>query len=252
MSESDQTIDHDEWNYSPKRNPRSSVIKIGKVNGVQPFGGKRNPLRQSANSHRGAMIYVVPANDFRPKLGLFESAAEMACAHELLVCPQIYDLDCQPMTVTYKSKDGASRDYTHDLLASFRNGARRLLFVRNGTSLQRYETWEDINSIKEASKKKGVNDFAVVNADLYTRQRRENLFRMHNFVFQPDHEADEIVEHTAKRLRTLWSVNDLFEPAGIAAPRTLQSVYRLVARRVLIANLDHVPCEHSRIEAVAT
>jgi hypothetical protein len=251
MSNIEMVLDHDTWNYSPPSNPRSSVIEIGDVHDVIPFHGKRNPLRQSATSHRSAMVYRVPANDGKEKVGLFESAAELAVAHELLISPNLYDLDCQPMTVSFKNADGASCEYTHDLLATFRNGMSRLLFVRNGTSLARHETWDHIRRVEAASKAMGVNQLAVVNADHYTRQRRENLFRMHAMVFQPDEEADEIVANTAKRHRSLWQVEDLVKPAGLEAQRVFRSVYRLVARGVLVADLDKVLWEHSKIAVAA-
>lgn len=91
----------------------------------------------------------------------------------------------------------------------------------------------------------------VVNASDYTRQRRENLFRMHQFVFEHDDEADELVLWTARRLKTLWLMRDLFQPASIAQARVFRTCYRLVARRQMHANLDQVLWENSRVEVAA-
>jgi len=128
------------------------------------------------------------------------------------------------------------------------SGHRRFLFIRNGASLQRRETWAEIEAIQRATPANEADDLYIVNADDYPRQRRENLFRMHNFVFQPDDEADEIVTWTARRARGLWLVKDLYEPAGILPQRTFRAVYRLVARQVLLTDLNSVLWENSRIE----
>jgi hypothetical protein len=55
-------------------------------------------------------------------------------------------------------------------------------------------------SLEPSTSPKSADDLIVVNASNFSRQRRENLFRMHAFVFDPDPEADEIVLATAVTL----------------------------------------------------
>ena len=68
--------------------------------------------------------------------------------------------------------------------------------------------------------------------------------------FDPE-EADEIVLAVASRLKTLWHMQDLFPHVGITQSRAFAACYRLVARKQLWADLDHVLWEWSRIEVAA-
>lgn len=242
-----ELIDHDTWNYSLPKLPRASTIKLDAIYGVLPFDGVRNPSSRSSASHKIFMPYKTAANDWSPKVGICESGAEMAVALEALIRPDVYNVSFQPVTVALGDECGKARHYTHDVLITFKNGHRRLVFVRNGASLAKPRTTRDIDRVIKASKD-DADDVIVVNASDYTRQRRENLFRMHHFVFQPDPEADDIVLHAARNLETLWHMRDLFPATPLGPDRVFRSCYRLVARDQMHANLDHVLWEHSRIE----
>lgn len=248
---SDILIDHDMWNTSVPKLPKASKITLGEIHGALPFDGVRNPSGRSSSSHRVTFTYRTAANDWKPKVGMAESAAEAAAGIQAVISPGTYDVEFQPLTVAYRDESGKERQYTHDLRITSTTGHRQLLFVRNGTSLSKPKTTRQIQAIAAATPKHAANSMAVVDADTYTRQRRDNLFRMHRLVFEPDMESDEIVLDTARRIKTLWRMSDLFEPAAIAQKRVFASCYRLIAKRKLRANLDHLLWEHSRIEVVA-
>jgi len=133
----DQTIDHDSWNYSPAKLPRQSKISLGQIHGVLPFDGVRNPGFRSSSSHRVWMTFRTVANDFRPEVGIAESAAEAAAAHELLLSPDLYDLQFQPLSVKFRDEWNKRRTYTHDMLATFVDGRRVLAFNRAGCAERR-------------------------------------------------------------------------------------------------------------------
>lgn len=247
----DPIVDHDTFALSPSKLPKAPKIKLEPVFGVLPFDGVRNPSSRSASSHKVFLTYRTAANDWRPKIGMAESAAEATVAYEALLDPALHDLHFQPLTVGFRDEIGRNRRYTHDLLLTFRNGHRRLVFVRNEASLARARTTREIHAIVAATPKSAADDMVVVNANDYTRQRRENLFRMHQLSFTQDEEADDLVLHTARRLKTLWYMRDLFPHIPIEQWRIFQSCYRLVARRKMLANLDSVFWEHSRIEVPA-
>lgn len=240
-------IDHDDWNPSIPKLPKAPLLHVGPIHGVLPFDGVRNPSARSAVSHKVFMTYMTAANDWQPKVGICESGAEAAVALEALVAPNVHDVRFQPVTVSYTNEEGRQSRYTHDLLITFTNGHSRLIFVRNEASLVKPRTARNIRRIIAASMN-AADDLLVVNASNYTRQRRENLYRMFRFVFEPDPEADEITLHVARKLTSLWVMRDLFPAAPIEQRRVFRSCYRLVARRQLHANLDHVFWEHSKIE----
>lgn len=248
---SEQIIDHDEWNYSLKKLPKAPKIQLGDIYGVLPFDGMRNPGARSSVAHRVWLTYRTAANDWKPKVGICESAAEEACSYEALISGETYDVRFQPLTVVFKDEDGKWREYTHDLSVTSTNGHRRLIFVRNEWSLSKPKTWRDINAIVAATPCGSADDLVVANANRYSRQRRENLFRMHQFVFENDDEADEVVYWTARKLKTLWFMQDLFPHVSLPQHRAFRACYRLIARKKLVANLDHVICEHSRVQVAA-
>lgn len=95
---------------------------------------------------------------------------------------------------------------------------------------------------------RAADDLIVVDADAYTRQRRDNLIRMHWILRTPDDEADEITLATARRLRTLWHMNDLFPHVPLPQGRVFRACYRLVARGSVLADLDNVLWEHSKLD----
>lgn len=73
----------------------------------------------------------------------------------------------------------------------------------------------------------------VVSACDYARQRRENLFRMHRLLQENDHEADALVLSTARNLKMLWQMKDLFPHVPLAQDR----VFRVLTRSVLTKGL---------------
>lgn len=238
---------YDTWDPSIPKLPKASKIELDPIFGVLPFDGVRNPSARSASSHKVFMTYATEANNWQPKVGIGESGAEIAVALQAMISPDLYDLQFQPETVHYKDEDRVKRSYTHDILITFRNNHRRLVFVRNDNSLSKPKTERQIAAITAATSKQSAHDLIVVNASDFSRQRRENLFRMHTLVCNPDPEADELVFDAATRLKTLWQMKDLFLYAPLAQWRTFQACYRLVARGQLFTNLDNVFWEHSRI-----
>lgn len=247
----DQTIDHDSWNYSPAKLPKQSKITLGRIHGVLPYDGVRNPGFRSASSHRVWLTYRTIANDFQPKSGIAESAAEAAVAHELLLSPLLYDLQFQPLKVYLRPGDRKGPSYTHDLLATFMDGRRSLIFVRNSDSLQKPRTWRDIEAIKAATSPSAADNIKIVDAGRYSRQRRENLFRLHEAIQSPEPEVDDMVLWTARNYRSLWLMRDLFPLLDLPQKVVFKSCHRLIARGALIANLDHVVAEWSRIEVAS-
>lgn len=242
-----ETIDHDAWNYSIPKLPKANKITLEQIYGVLRFDGVRNPSSRSGVSHKIFLTYKTAANNWKPKVGIAESAAEVAVALQSLISPQLYDLRFQPDTVTFKDENGANRKYTHDILLTFRNGYRRLVFVRNDTSLQKPKTNRQIQAIVKATSRKLADDMIIANASDFSRQRRENLLRMNLFVFNPDHEADEVTLEVARKLKALHLMKDLFPYVPLAQARVFAACYRLAARSALLTNLDNIFWEYSKI-----
>ncbi|WP_324755185.1 hypothetical protein [Roseovarius sp. Pro17] len=246
----EEYIDHDAWNYGLAKLPKAPKVKLGAITGVLPFDGARNPGFRSAVAHRVWLTYKTSANDWRPKVGICESAAEAAVAYEALIAKDTYDVKFQPLTIQFEF-DGKKPEYTHDLLVTRLNTHRRLIFVRNEASLSKPKTWREIEAIVRATPPSAADDMIVVNANDYSRQRRENLYRMYQMIQERDEEADEIVLYTALNLKTLWLMKDLFSHIDLPQWRVFRSCYRLIAREKLIANMDHVINEFSRVSIAA-
>lgn len=202
----DYDIDHDTWCHSPPKLRAQPKIVLDEIYGVLPFNGVRNPGSRSATSHHVWFTYCTEATRGQPRTGICESAAEFAVGLEALLDPDTYDVQFQPLEVKFFDRDlQRDRHYTHDILVVKRNGFRRLFFVRNSTSLEKQKVWRQIDEIVvSTAKTKFADDLIVVDADTYSRQRRENLLRMWQISKTPDDEADDIVLHTARRHKKLW------------------------------------------------
>nr|WP_309504526.1 hypothetical protein [uncultured Roseovarius sp.] len=247
----EQPADNDTWFHGEQKLPRASALTLGEIHGVLPFDGIRNPSSRSSVSQKVIFPYRVPANDWMPKVGMAESWGEAATGLEAIMSPNIYDVVFQPCKVRFCDDDGVTREYTHDLLITFQSGHTRLIFVRNEASLKKPKTQRQINAIVAATPKDMADDMIVVNANDYSRQRRENLLRMHHFVFHPDAEADEAVLETVRCLRSFYYMKDLFPHAPVSQRRAFAACYRLVARGFLRADLDHVLWENSHVKVAA-
>ncbi len=128
------------------------------------------------------------------------------------------------------------------------SGKRVFIFVRYEESLEDDLTWDEIKAIKAAYPRSEANDFFVINADDYTRARRDNLRRMHRLVaFQPDPLADELVFEAVQSLNALWLMKDICKAMTLSKARIFQACNRLIARGRLGANMDAVICHHSRV-----
>jgi len=246
----ESVIDHDSWNYSPPKTPRASEISLGDIGNVLPFDGVRNPSGRSSTSHRVFLTYRTLANDWKPKVGIAESVAEAACGLEAVMSPEIWDVAFQPLTVTFRDEDGVDREYTHDLLITLRDGHRRLIFVRNEDSLKKPRTRRQIGAIVAATPKHAADDMIVVNANDYTRQRRDHLMRMHHFVFHPDPEADEALLEAARSLKSFLHMKNLFPHVPVSQPRAFAACHWLVPLGGLRANLDNMLWQNFRLEVV--
>lgn len=246
---SDFIIEHDHWNHSPPKLPPQPKIVLPDIHGVLPFDGVRNPGHRSATSQHVWFTYRTEANNWKLKVGVTESAAEFGVGLEGLLDKTTFDIKFQPCAVPYFSEvEQKEVPYHHDFLVTRRNGHRRLVFVRNSASLSKQIVWRDINKIAVATKKRKLSDdMIVVNADTYTRQRRDNLFRMWKISDTPDPEADEEVLAAARKCRTLWYMKDLFPLVGVTQPRAFDACYRLIGKNLLGANMDNVIWEHSRV-----
>lgn len=241
-------IDHDEWAYGQPKLKSAGKVELGPIPGVLPWTGARNPLTASSISQKVTMKFRTAKNNWQPKVGLAESLAELAVAHEALIDPEIYDVEFQPLTFPYVGPSGGAHWHTIDLRYTYRSGLRCLVFVRNASSLAKPSVAEEIRAIFRAAPVHEAHKFAVVDADAYSRPRRDNLRRMHQVVaFEPDPEADETVTKAAENLRTLWRISDLFRVVDLQPGRVFKACLRLIAQRDLQADMDAVICEHSRI-----
>lgn len=243
-----EIYEHDSWTYSPVKTRKAPRIKLENMRGILPYDGVRNPSARSNSAHRVHFTYKTEANNWSPKYGICESSAEFAVALEVLLNPDVYDIKFQPCSVDFICQvTGKRRTYTHDILVVMRTGYRILLFVRNADSLQKESTWAQINQIEsETMRLKLAHKMEVVDANAYSRQRRENLLRLWTINELEDPAADVQVLDVMRSTPVFW-MKDIFPHVTVEASRVFEAVYRLVARGRLCADLDKVLWEHSKV-----
>jgi len=248
VEQNEFVLDHDSWYYGIPKLGGVSQIKLEEVPNLIRYDGQRNPSGRSTTSNKVFFPYRTAANNWYPKIGMAESAAEAAVGLQAIMAKATFDVEFQPLTVHFKDDHGALRPHTYDLRLTFKNGHRRLVFVRFEESLNLPVTARDIKAIIDGTPRNAADDVMIVNASDYTRQRRDNIMRMHYFVFHPDEEADDIVNHVARKTQSFYYMKDLFPRVPLEQPRAFAACYRLVARGDLRANLDNVLWEYSRLE----
>lgn len=244
----DITYELDDWDHGTKKLPKAIKLDLAEIDGLLPFAGVRDPGARSSISYRIWMPYRTRADEWQPRLGIFESAAEQACALECLISPDLHDLTPQPCTVPFEGENGKLRNHTFDLRTVSRTGWRTLMYVRHHASLARSRTRREIEAIREAVTQAHGDEVVVVDASTYTKVRRANLWRAHACVFQPDSEADEVVHRLIENGSETVRFGDLVRHAPVDMPRAFRACYRLIAFGILKPNWDHVICEFSRLE----
>ncbi|MEJ1993036.1 MAG: hypothetical protein P8X50_15465, partial [Maritimibacter sp.] len=194
------------------------------------------------------LTYKTAANNWIPKVGAVESLAEAAVAQEALSSGKFHDVEFQPISFEYLHPSGNVRTHTIDFRLTLNSGQRCFVFVRNSSSLKKPRVKEQIEAIKQAAPTTEAHTFAVIDADGYSRARRDNLRRMYWLTtFEADAEADAIVKAVAFDLKTLWRVSDLFDVIDLPNGRTMKASLRLIARGVLCADMNAVIGSPSRI-----
>ncbi|MHA3976060.1 hypothetical protein ACW9UR_00115 [Halovulum sp. GXIMD14794] len=228
------------------RTPKYPPMVVPPIHGVLPFDGARNPLGRSATSHKISETFVTPATNGRRKVYHFEGEAEYAVALEALLSPELHDLEVQLAPISYLAPNGKRRTHCFDLRLTFSDGHRRAVFVRNGRSLAKRETQDEIEAIFRQIPPSFADDAIVVNADDYTQAYRDNLRRFWYLHGKSDPVADAHVEAVARNA-AFWFLKDLVSKCDLSPAAAWQSAMRLISRRVLGANWHAVISDHSRV-----
>ena len=251
---SDEYFNRDSWNHAKPKLPQVEKPKLGPLRDILPFAGYREPTGRSAVSQRMQFLYRTAADNWQPRIGACESGGELACAHMLLLRPDLYDLVFQANPIELPSKGSKPNFHFPDLLATYRNGHRRIFYVKNGQSLTRTETKAEIASLRAMLAPSYADTLVVVNTDMFSRQRKENLIRLHEAHFSRTSEDEAIDAEVLDAIRStpLFSrMTDLYGRIDLPEAAIFRSCYRLVARGSLKANLDHLLWEHARLELAA-
>lgn len=235
--------------YDPRKLEKRKALEIPPIHGVLPFTGARNPLTRSNTAHRICATFKTPATDWQPKVYLFDGEAEYAVGLEVMLDPDVHALDVQLPFFRF----GVARDpekelprHFFDLRVTFSDGFRRAIYVKNGSSLDRPETQDEIDAIEAALPEWLADDMIIVNGDDYIRPYRRNLSRFWQARQKRDDAADAHLEEKA-RTCSYWLLKDLTAKCDMPSDRMFQAAKRLVSRNVLGADWYSVFNENSRV-----
>ncbi|AZB65613.1 hypothetical protein EBL87_17940 [Cereibacter sphaeroides] len=232
-----------------KRN--EAPLDVAPIHGVLPFAGARNPLTRSNTARRVSFAAATPATGGVPQVYHFESEAESVVAIEALLHPDLHGLEVQLPPIPFRCRrSGRTREHHFDLRLTYRDGHRRAVFVRNGWSLGKRATQDEIDDIFTAIPEGFADDAVVVNADDYSRAYRDNLRRIWHLSRNPDPAADAHVEAVA-RAANYWLMKDLVAQCDLPPAAAWQSAMRLIGRRILRADWHAAITLHSRIGLAA-
>jgi hypothetical protein len=235
-----------EWDTSTGKQKKLPALKVNPIHGVLPYDGYRNPLTRSSSASRVSMTFATPATKGQRKVYHFDGQREMAVGIEAMLSPELYGLEVQLPPIFYPYGRKKPNEHSFDLRITFRDGFRRAVFVRNGTSLARQKTQDEIAAIIAATPASFADDIIVVNGDHYTRAYRDNLLRILGATEAADEDADR---HVLDRARSgqYWLMRELLAQCDVAWGRASDAVLRLVGQGAIKANWHAVICEYSRI-----
>ena len=155
-------------------------------------------------------------------------------------------MEVQLPPVRYSGSNGKAHFHSFDLRITFRDGYRRAVFVRNGTSLKKQKTQDEIKAIFAATPKSFADDKVVVNGDGYTQAFRDNLLRIWYATEAKDAAVDAYVLDRARRT-PFWLMQDLIAQCDIHPGKAFDAILRLIGQRLLAANHHLAICHNSRI-----
>ena len=235
------------WDPTPPRLERQPALEVHPIHGVLPFTGSRNPLTRSNTARRVSMTFSTPHLNGVQKVFLFESELESAVALEVMLSPDFYHLEVQLPPIFYSTHKDKPPQHYFDLRVTFRDGHRRLLFVRDGESLRHQNTANDIAAIYAAIPAHLGDSLVVASGEHYSRARRDNLHKIWDLSQDVDLKADLYVLEAA-RTRTYRLAKDLVSvcrdlPRSVA----MHSIYRLIGQNLLTANWDATINKYSRV-----
>jgi len=226
---------------------KRSALKIPEIFGVLPYSGHRNPLTCSQVARRVSTTIATRATNWVPEVYHFESLAEYATALDVLLDPTVYGIEVQLPPICFPWPGSKKpREHHFDIRVTFEDGFRRAVFVRNGWSLTKPKTDAEIDAIFNAIPEGFADDAIVVNGDQYTRQYRDNLFRVYEACQASDSEADEVIAETAVSTN-YWYLQDLIQNSGLPSPRAFQASLRMIGRGLLAVDWYSLIWLHSRV-----
>lgn len=235
-----------DWDTSTGEQEKQPALEVGPIHDVLPYDGYRNPLTRSTTAHRVSMAIATPATKGQRKVCHFDGEREMAVALEALLSPDLYALEAQLPPVWFSGADGKAHPHSFDLRITFKDGYRRAVFVRNGTSQKRRETQDEIRAIFAATPKSFADDKIVVNGDHYTQAYRDNLLRIWYATETKDAAVDAYVLDRARKT-SFWFMRDLIAQCDIHPGEAFDAILRLIGQRLVGANHHLTICHHSRI-----
>ncbi len=235
------------WDPTPHKLPKQPPLEIHPIHGVLPFAGSRNPLTRSNTARRVSMTFSTPHLKGVQQVFLFESELESAVALEAMLSPGFYHLEVQLPPFFYNTHLKRPPRHYFDLRVTFRDGHRRLFFVRNAESLRHQTTADEIAAIYPAIPAHLGDSFVVASGEHYSRARRDNLRRIWDLSQDIDLDADLYVLEVAQS-HTYSLAKDLVS-ACHDLPRydAMHSIYRLIGKNLLTANWDATINQYSRV-----
>lgn len=240
-------FNREHWDPTPHKLPPQPPLEIHPIHGVLPFTGSRNPLTRSNTARRVSMTFSTPHLKGVQQVFLFESELESAVAIEAMLSPDFYHLEVQLAPMLYNTDRERPSRHHFDLRVTFRDGHRRLFFVRNAASLQHQNTADEIAAVYAAIPPHLGDSFVVASGEHYSRARRDNLRKIWELSQDVDPNADLYVLEVA-RAHTYWLAKDLVS-ACHDLPRSdaMHSIYRLIGKSLLTADWDATISKYSRV-----
>lgn len=221
---------------------RKAKIVIGEIDGTIGWGLRRNPLSRSNRSFKSGMTIRTAMHEMEPSLALFDSELEEAFTIDALLQPDVFGIECQPVTIPLprNREKGQDRSHTFDTRITLRNGMVYLVYIKAQSALLRSSSVPTIAEIVENTPRNLCDRVVVISDVSFSRNYRDNNRRILMCHEMPDPEADERICRLMASAPGPLRIETLVNQSGLRRSQAWQAILRMIGARRIGAERDAV------------
>ncbi|MCQ0090248.1 TnsA endonuclease N-terminal domain-containing protein [Roseovarius sp. M141] len=191
-----------------------------------PSRATRNIPMRSRGSGRGHCLADLPVLA-RTITVEVESGLEFGTGLVILAQPDLVDLHEQAFTIQFIDPSGRKRNHTIDFLATFADGRKVAVVVKNTAEARKQRFQDNFARITAAIPRHLADEVILVTDRSFSSTQLRNASKLHHFRMFPDPEADEVLTAALRGLSKPTTILEIGLITGLAG-RAYRAAFRLI------------------------